>query len=92
MKKKLTEVIKDIYRELYANATPPGDFDKIVEEAEVVDGLKQIPYMDYEIDGELLEGIMRKHCLINKLSKSCRDAVRFEVLLGCSPKTKSKET
>ena len=88
--KKPYDIIMDIYRELYMNATPSADFDKIVENAEVVDGIKQIPYDEYEIEEEMLEAILRKHLTINKVNGRMKSAIRFEIMLGCSPKTKRK--
>ena len=79
----------DIYRELYANSTPYGDFDKIVENAEIIDGIKQIPFLEYDIDEALMDRIIKKHFLINNLRKREKDAINFEICLGCSPKTKS---
>ena len=89
--KKPYDIIMDISRELYMNATPSADFDKLVENAEVVDGIKQIPYDEYEIEEEILEAILRKHFIINKVNGRMKSAIRFEVMLGCSPKTKQKE-
>ena len=87
-RKVLREVAFDIYRELYANATPSANFDELFEHAEIVDGKRIIPYEDYEIEEEILMGIMNKHLIANKLKKHEKDAIKFEVLLGVSPKTK----
>ena len=89
--KEIPEIVFDIYRELYANSEPKADFDLLVENAEIMsDGRKYIPYNDYEIDGDLMDEIIHKHMIRNRLNKFDKQAIRIEVLLGCSPKTKLK--
>lgn len=88
-KKTLKDIVFDIYRELYANSEPKADFDELLESAEILpDGRKFIRYEDYEIDGKLMDDIVEKHLKENKLSRKDRGAVKFEVYLGASPKTK----
>ena len=88
-KKTLKDIVFDIYRELYLNSEPSADFDKLVETADILpDGRKDIHYENYEIDGELMDEIVEKHLKENKLSHKDRGAVKFEVYLGASPKTK----
>ena len=89
-KKSLKNIVFDIYRELYENSEPKADFDILVENAEIMsDGRKYIPYNDYEIDGDLMDEIINKH-IRNRLNKFDKQAIRIEILLGCSPKTKLK--
>ena len=46
---KIDDALFDCYRELFANSTPKGDFDQLVEDATVNDrGQKEIPFDDYE--------------------------------------------
>lgn len=90
-KKSLTNIVFDIYRELYANSEPKADFDLLVENAEIMDdGRKYIPYNNYEIDSDLMDEIILKHIMCNRLDKFDKQAIRIEILLGCSPKTKLK--
>lgn len=90
-KKSLKNIVFDIYRELYENSEPKADFDILVENAEIMsDGRKYIPYNDYEIDGDLMDEIINKHIIRNRLNKFDKQAIRIEILLGCSPKTKFK--
>ena len=91
-KKTLKDIVFDIYRELYANSEPKADFDELLRSAEILpDGRKNIHYENYEIDDILMDEIVEKHLKLNKLNRSDRGAVKFEVYLGASPKTKIKE-
>ena len=79
----------EIYRDLYDNAEPKANFDELVANAKINERKeKEIPYNDYEIDGELFDEIFEKHMKKNKISKRQEKAFRFEIYLGCSPKTK----
>jgi len=94
--KKLTKIEQSIWDclvELYANSTPPADFNKLVEEAEVdEEGRKVIPFLEYEIEKGQMEEIIDKHR--DKLLKGSRNkrmhenTFNFSIYLGCSPKTK----
>jgi hypothetical protein len=89
--KKIDRIINDIYREIYANAEPPADWDKMLAEAEINDrGQKVIPFDDYEITNKKLQEIIDKHMNKNKISKYYRDKFNFEIWLGCSPRTKQE--
>jgi len=91
---KVEQSIWDCLVELYANSTPPADFNKLVEEAETNDeGQKVIHFMDYEIERGQMEEIVDKHR--SKLLKGSRNkrlheqTFNFSIYLGCSPKTKT---
>jgi hypothetical protein len=91
---KVEQSIWDCLVELYANSTPPADFNKLVEEAEIDDeGEKVIHFMDYEIERGQMEEIVDKHR--SKLLKGSRNkrlheqTFNFSIYLGCSPKTKT---
>lgn len=87
--KTITEIVLDIYRELYLNATPMADFDFLIETAETMsDGRKNIHYENYEIDGVLMDNIIEKHLNNNKLTQRERRAIKIEIYLGASPMTK----
>jgi hypothetical protein len=79
----------DCYRELFANAEPPGNFDKLVENAIINDrGQHEIQFMKYEISQEKMDEIISKYQA--KLRTSwLKRGFRNAVLLGCSPKTKA---
>lgn len=91
---KIDDAILNCYRELFANSTPVGDFDKLMEEAEINDrGQKVIPFMDYEIDQDLFNKIVDKYANQKslKFTSHYREAFKRTILLGCSPKFKSYE-
>ena len=88
-KDKLKKAYNDIMVELYANATPPADFLKLVEEAEVNEfGEKDIHYDNYEIDEDVAISIFNKHA--RGFNKPEREVLSFNIWLGASPKTKKK--
>ena len=39
---------------------------------------------------DLMDEIINKHMIRNRLNKFDKQAIRIEILLGCSPKTKLK--
>lgn len=91
-KKELKDVLFDIYRELYSKSTPSADFDELYETAPLDEmGRKVIDFTSYEIDGDLMDEIIKKHCKENRLRKIEINSIRFNVYLGCSPKTRRKE-
>jgi hypothetical protein len=93
-KNKLEEAVMECYRELYKAATPSADFDKLVEEAPLnKHGQKEIDFMAYEIDADLMEdivnGIIKKYKIKpDKMISTFRGAI----YLGASPKTKRNES
>jgi len=88
MKTKEDKLIMDCYRELFARSDPPADFDELVANATTNDcGEKEIPFMDYEIDGDLLLEIIDKHSK-GLRPKWKRQAFLTTILLGCAPKLK----
>lgn len=89
--KKLFEIAMDIFRELYANSTPKGNFDELVENAPIMeDGKKYIPFDDYEIEEDVMRDIVSSYMKANKLTKYEKDIMRCEIYLGPSPKIKLK--
>lgn len=89
-KKILAGIMMDCYRELYAAATPPADFDKLVEEAPQIgwDGgkpIKRIPYEDYKIPKSKYDEIMESIFKRNNLTKRDARQISEAVSLGCSP-------
>lgn len=89
--KKEENLIWDIYRELYKEATPSADFDKLVEEAPVdSSGRKYIAFMDYEIAQNTFNEILDKQLEGRRLTKLKQGMIRNTVLLGCSPKFKKE--
>lgn len=92
-KKRIENAMLDCYRDLFANSTPKGDFDKLMEEANTNEfGQKVIPFMDYEIDEKDFDTILQKYIedKLLKLSKYEKRGFSISIHLGCSPKFKSK--
>jgi len=88
---KEEKLIRDCYRELFANSEPSADFDALMENATINNrGEKEIPFMDHEIEDVLLYKIIDKYA---KQLKPKWERRRFKnsILLGCSPKTKYHE-
>ena len=93
--KKEEQIIWDIYRDLFKNSTPSGDFDKLVEDAPINKrGQKDIGFMDYEISDTLFNQILEKHLKGRRITKLKQQMLRNTILLGCSPRfsTNKKET
>lgn len=84
---KIDDALFDCYRELFANSTPVGDFDKLVENATINErGQKEIPFDDYEISEvrfqEIIVDTLKKH----KVPKSLHHSFSVAIHLGCSPR------
>lgn len=79
-RKQMVRTVRDIYREMYAKATPQADFDELMRKGITK---KEGWFMSYYLDEEIQETIIKKHC------KGCsgREKMRIsgEVNLGSSP-------
>lgn len=91
-RKSLTDVVLDIYRELYKNATPSADFDKLVEQASVDQrGRKVIPYMNCYLDKDKYEKIVDKWIKrYRRRGEAFTNGIKFEAYLGCGPSYSKK--
>lgn len=88
---KIDEAVTDCYQRLFEASTPQGDFDKLVEEAEIDErGQKVIPYMDYEIEEDVMDNIVEDIIGEYKIPKYLEEKFKITICLGCSPKTKQK--
>ena len=86
------EIMHELYRRAFAASTPPGDFDELMDKAEINQfGQKVIPYMDYECPHEVLEKILEDTLTEYKVPKHRVNAFSFNFWLGCSPKSAKKE-
>ncbi len=89
---KEQQIILDIYRDLYKEATPNADFDKLVEEAPTNSrGQKDIGFMNYEISESKFNEILDRHLKGRRITKIKQKMISNTVLLGCSPKFKKEE-
>lgn len=85
--KKIDALILDTYKKLYYFAG--GDFDELVENAEINEkGEKEIPFMDYELDGAKFEDILHEQIKKFKVPKRMRQPFKNTIYLGCSPNIK----
>jgi hypothetical protein len=86
---KIDEALFDCYRELFANSTPAGDFDKLVENATINErGQKEIPFDDYEISEERFQEIIKETLIKHKVPKRLHHSFSVAIHLGCSPRFK----
>lgn len=86
---KIDNAITECYRRLFKASTPQGDFDKLVEEAEIDErGQKVIPFMDYEIEEDVMDNIVEDIIEEYNVPKYLKDRFKTTIYLGCSPKTK----
>ena len=85
-------ILHELYRRAFARSTPQGDFDSLMENAEINEqGEKVIPYMDYECEEEVLQEVFNSVMKEFRVPVPRRKAFSFHFYLGCSPKTKRKE-
>jgi len=84
------KILWEYYRRAYKAATPSADFDKLVEEAPIRDGRKEIDYMAYELEEEIQEQIAKDIFKEFRVPVYKRKAFNIEFHLGCGPKTKPK--
>ena len=90
---KINEVKKDKHfyecmKELYANSTPKGDFDNLMETSPLDEHNRiDIPFSGYELDAPVFMEILHRHEKKIK-PKWKRRGFPEAILLGCSPKFK----
>lgn len=86
---KEQKAITECYRRLFKASTPSADFDLLVENA-IIDenGLKHIPFMDYELEDDKSESIIDDVIKEFKIKPSHKQPFRVTIVLGCSPKNK----
>ena len=88
---KEEKAIDECYRRLYKAATPSADFDLLVENATIDDnGLKHIPFLDYELEEDMFESIIEDVIKEFKISSIHNGPFRVSIMLGCSPKFKTE--
>jgi hypothetical protein len=93
MKKKNIddEIMNELYRRSFAASTPYGNWDELLENAEInKEGKKIIPFMDYECPHEKLEEIFNSVMDEYKVPKNRINAFSFSFWLGCSPRSSKR--
>ena len=79
------KIVLEIYQQMYEEASPKGDFKKMMELGETKrEGFFNDYTLSIERQQEILNETMKKY----KIPKWRRKAFNFEVLLGCSPSSK----
>lgn len=89
-KDKMSDVLRECFRELYLASTPSVNFDDLVANATINEyGEKDIPFNDHLISEskfyEILKSVLKK----SNLTKWEKHIVEKECFLGCSPKFES---
>jgi hypothetical protein len=89
---KNDKALMECYRRLFKNATPPANFDELLENAKINKmGQKEIPFMDYEISQKRMDEIIKEVIKEFKVKKHYHDRFKTTVYLGCSPKSKMED-
>ncbi len=84
---QLWEICKEIYRQMFKEANPSADFDKLMMTGESKkDQFFMKYYLSSDRQDEIIEEILKTH----KLRNWEKQKIRFEVHLGCSPNTSEK--
>lgn len=87
--KRDVKIMNELYRRSFAASEPKGDWDELVANATIDDeGKKEIPFMEYECEAEVLEKILNDVMKEYKVPKIKRSQFAISFYLGCSPKTK----
>lgn len=81
--KYLWGVCMEIYRQMYKEAKPRADFDKLMKEGITA---KLDWFMKYYLSQRRQEEIIGEICRKYKINKNEKKRIMFEVYLGCSPR------
>jgi hypothetical protein len=85
--KKLSDIVIEVYRELYKNSEPKADFNEMMKTGETKkEGFFENYYLEQDRQQEIMDEVMSRY----KLSKYEKHDISVNVNLGCSPNT-SKE-
>ena len=77
---KEQKILWKILKEMYAVATPPADFDQIVESAEKNErGQKIVPYKEHEVSQEKYDEILEANLNNQRLTKLKKQMIRNNV-------------
>lgn len=85
--KKIDNVIRLCYIEIYKNSIPYADFEELLENAPLDNnGKKIINFNDYEIKNKTFYEIMNKICKDNKVTKKEKESISIHLHLGATPR------
>lgn len=80
---KLDKIALEICQQIYANATPKGDFAEMIKTGETE---KQDFFLNYVCSEEKQYEIMNKILDKWKVKEESRKKIKKGIILGCSPK------
>ena len=90
--KKQEQILHELYRQAFAASTPPGDWDRLLAEAQLNEnGQKVVPFMDYECETEIMEQILATAFKKHRVPEYVQRQLKFAFWLGCSPKSKTND-
>lgn len=89
--KKLGEIVRECYVELYKASTPSADFEELVANAPTNEqGQKVVDYMAYEISKTDFDNVVDLVLAKHKVTKNEKHRLMMSIYLGCSPKYKKE--
>jgi hypothetical protein len=86
--KKIENAIMDVYREMYAVASPPADIDKIIKSGE---GKEDRFFDKYYLDIDTQISIIDDVCKKAKLNGYNKRIVHMSVSLGSAPSSNKEK-
>ena len=82
---KMLSTIEDIYVRLYAESTPPADWNKLKESGEAY---QERFFMKYELPVETMDRIIEEETKKHRFYPFQKQMIKNTVYLGSSPKSK----
>lgn len=79
---KIFNICLDILRQMYNEATPSADLDKLIESGETK---KEGWFENYTLSMKRQQEILDEHCKKNKCNKYEKDIISASVILGGAP-------
>lgn len=90
-KDKWDKIIHETYEMLFKAAEPSVDFNVLLENSTInSEGKKDVCFMNYEIDDDVMDSIVKIQIKKYKMSKFEERNFSVAIYLGCSPKSKIK--
>lgn len=80
---EIEQIVEDIYTEMYVNAEPSANYQRLKQKAPLDPPIYKRHYLDIDTQEEIIQN----HLDNSDLSERERDKVRFNVNLGAAPIT-----
>lgn len=87
-RKRVIEIVEEIYTELYASAQPPLNYRELLEAPDAVK--KVFDYSNHYLSQERFDAIVQKHLKKSRLSEHWKKSIRASVYLGHGPTSVTK--